>query len=79
MGVSDLIKHHLADAGAPDVIEYLWIRPHRRRSQVVTLEAGFAVREVIVEDIITESDIRSAAKPSEEPVVGKLVAERERA
>jgi hypothetical protein len=75
--VPDLIKHEAADAGAPDVIEYPSIRPHRRCSQVVALEAGFTVCEVIVEDVIAQPDIRSTAQPWEETVVGELVGERE--
>ncbi|HKT72825.1 MAG TPA: hypothetical protein VJQ47_08035 [Steroidobacteraceae bacterium] len=72
-----MIKHEAAYTWAPDVIEYLSIRPHRRCSQVVALEAGFTVSEVIVEDVIAQPDIRSAAQPWKETVVGELVRERE--
>jgi len=57
MGASNLIKHEAADSRAPDVIEYLLIRPHRRCSQVVALETGFTGSEVIVEDVIAQTDI----------------------
>ena len=67
----------MVGGGAPDVIEYLSIRPYCRCGQVVTLEARFAVSEVIVEDFIAQTDIRNAAQTWKETVVGKLVGERE--
>jgi len=33
--------------------------------------------QVVIEDVITETDIRSAGQPRKEPIVGELVGERE--
>ena len=78
LGVANFIKNQLAYLWAPNAVEYLSIRSHRRSRQIVSPKACVAVSEVFVEGVVAQPKFGCAFQAPQESVVGKLVREGKR-